>query len=153
MPLTEKGKEIKQAMTEQYGEKKGEQVFYASKNKGTITGVDSARLDSILAKCDEFDKRQPRDQGGQWTSGGGGMKTHKAEEKPKPYKQEKGEARESFERHQQRVRSTTPGTQEQRARQQERGAVVNRGRGEQFRQQDYRERVYQARMAQLRGKK
>ena len=42
MPLTDKGAEIKGAMTDQYGEKKGEQVFYASKNKGTITGVDSA---------------------------------------------------------------------------------------------------------------
>jgi hypothetical protein len=39
--LTEKGDKIKSAMQEQYGEKKGESVFYASKNKGTITGVDS----------------------------------------------------------------------------------------------------------------
>jgi hypothetical protein len=43
MPLTAKGKKIKSAMTEQYGEKKGEQVFYASKNKGNITGVDRPR--------------------------------------------------------------------------------------------------------------
>ena len=42
MPLTEKGKEIMQAMKEQYGEEKGEQVFHASKNKGTISGVDNA---------------------------------------------------------------------------------------------------------------
>jgi hypothetical protein len=42
MPLTEKGAEIKKAMEQQYGEKKGEQVFYASKNKGTITGVDQS---------------------------------------------------------------------------------------------------------------
>ena len=40
MPLTEKGKKIKTAMKKQYGAKKGEQVFYASKNKGTITGTD-----------------------------------------------------------------------------------------------------------------
>jgi hypothetical protein len=40
MPLTKKGKKIKSAMQEQYGDKKGEQVFYASKNKGTIEGVD-----------------------------------------------------------------------------------------------------------------
>src|SRR3974390_1630328 len=40
MPLTEKGGKIMGAMKEKYGEKKGEQVFYASKNKGTITGVD-----------------------------------------------------------------------------------------------------------------
>ena len=40
MPLTEKGKEILSAMRKQYGEKKGEQVFYASRNKGSIKGVD-----------------------------------------------------------------------------------------------------------------
>lgn len=45
MPLTPKGKKIKEAMTKPkseggYGAKKGEDVFYASKNKGTIKGVD-----------------------------------------------------------------------------------------------------------------
>jgi hypothetical protein len=44
MPLTEKGNKIKSAMQEQYGEKKGEEVFYASKNKGTITGVDKTTV-------------------------------------------------------------------------------------------------------------
>jgi hypothetical protein len=39
MPLTKKGKRIKSAMVEQYGKEKGEQVFYASQNKGTITGT------------------------------------------------------------------------------------------------------------------
>lgn len=43
MPLTKKGKEIKSAMTKEYGEKKGEKVFYASRNKGTIKGVDKAK--------------------------------------------------------------------------------------------------------------
>jgi len=43
MPLTKKGKKIKSAMTEQYGAKKAEQVFYASKNAGKITGVDKAK--------------------------------------------------------------------------------------------------------------
>ena len=42
MPLTAKGKEIETAMQKQYGEKEGERVFYASKNAGTISGVDSA---------------------------------------------------------------------------------------------------------------
>jgi hypothetical protein len=42
MPLTGKGEKIKSAMQEQYGAKKGTSVFYASKNKGTISGVDSA---------------------------------------------------------------------------------------------------------------
>jgi len=36
MPLTKKGKKIKRAMEEQYGKEKGEQVFYASQNKGKI---------------------------------------------------------------------------------------------------------------------
>jgi hypothetical protein len=39
MPLTKKGVKIKKAMVRQYGKKKGEQVFYASENKGIIKGV------------------------------------------------------------------------------------------------------------------
>ena len=39
MPLTKKGKKIKRAMQKQYGKKKGEKVFYASQNKGTIKGT------------------------------------------------------------------------------------------------------------------
>lgn len=39
MPLTEKGKKIKRAMVKQYGKKRGTSVFYASQNKGTITGT------------------------------------------------------------------------------------------------------------------
>jgi hypothetical protein len=39
MPLTKKGSKIKQAMRKTYGKKKGEEVFYASQNKGTITGT------------------------------------------------------------------------------------------------------------------
>jgi hypothetical protein len=45
VPLTEKGEKIKGAMTKQYGEKKGEEVFYASKNAGKISGVDAAKDD------------------------------------------------------------------------------------------------------------
>ena len=44
MPLTGKGSEIMENMKEQYGEEKGERVFYASKNKGTIEGVDAMPL-------------------------------------------------------------------------------------------------------------
>jgi hypothetical protein len=44
MPKTEKGEKIAAAMKEQYGAKKGEQVFYASKNAGKITGVDEATV-------------------------------------------------------------------------------------------------------------
>jgi hypothetical protein len=40
MPLSSKGKKIMRAMIRQYGKKKGEGVFYKSKNKGVIKGVD-----------------------------------------------------------------------------------------------------------------
>lgn len=43
MPLTKKGKKIKSAMTKEYGSKKGEKVFYASKNAGKISGVDKSK--------------------------------------------------------------------------------------------------------------
>ena len=48
MPLTPKGRKIEGAMEREYGEKKGEQVFYASKNKGTIKGVEGKKRE--LAK-------------------------------------------------------------------------------------------------------
>jgi hypothetical protein len=40
VPLTEKGSKIMSAMKKEYGAKKGEQVFYASRNAGKIKGVD-----------------------------------------------------------------------------------------------------------------
>jgi hypothetical protein len=43
MPLTKKGKKIKTAMKKEYGAKKGESVFYASANKGTIKGVEKKK--------------------------------------------------------------------------------------------------------------
>lgn len=51
MPLTAKGNEIKSAMQKEYGSKKGEEVFYASKNKGTISGVDSTGLNKNTPGC------------------------------------------------------------------------------------------------------
>lgn len=39
MPLNKKGEKIKKAMEKEYGEKKGDKVFYASENKGTIKNV------------------------------------------------------------------------------------------------------------------
>ena len=50
MPLTEKGKKIMNSMKKQYGKKKGETVFYASKNKGVIKGVDKTKKRSKNAK-------------------------------------------------------------------------------------------------------
>lgn len=43
MPLTKKGKKIKKAMDKTYGAKKGEKVFYASRNAGKIKGVDKKK--------------------------------------------------------------------------------------------------------------
>ncbi len=39
MPLTSKGRKIMAAMKKEYGDEKGERVFYASANKGKIRGV------------------------------------------------------------------------------------------------------------------
>lgn len=47
MPLTNKGQKIMSAMTSEYGEKKGKQVFYASRNAGKIKGVDP---ESVVSK-------------------------------------------------------------------------------------------------------
>ena len=35
-------------MTEQYGKDKGEQVFYASANKGVITGVEKRKKGGLV---------------------------------------------------------------------------------------------------------
>jgi len=43
MPLTDKGKQILASMKKQYGDKKGEQVFYASINKGKIKGAEAGK--------------------------------------------------------------------------------------------------------------
>ena len=43
MPLTEKGKKIMKSMKKQYGKNKGETVFYASRNKGVIKGVEKGK--------------------------------------------------------------------------------------------------------------
>lgn len=47
MPLTPKGEEIKSNMEKTYGKGKGESVFYASANKGTIKGVHNDRRPSM----------------------------------------------------------------------------------------------------------
>lgn len=39
MPLTKKGQKIKTEMVKEYGTEKGEKVFYASVNKGTVKGA------------------------------------------------------------------------------------------------------------------
>jgi hypothetical protein len=53
MPLSQKGRVIKAALQKEYGEKRGEKILYAGKNKGTFKGIDAlvdatARLDMRL---------------------------------------------------------------------------------------------------------
>jgi hypothetical protein len=43
MPLTDKGRKIRNTMRRQYGAKKGDQVFYASINKGKIRGAEKRK--------------------------------------------------------------------------------------------------------------
>lgn len=41
--MTKKGKKIMSEMKKEYGKEKGKKVFYASKNKGTIKGVEKKK--------------------------------------------------------------------------------------------------------------
>ena len=50
MPLNEKGRKIMKSMKKQYCKKRGETVFYASKNKGVIKGVEKKKKRSKNAK-------------------------------------------------------------------------------------------------------
>ena len=43
MPLTPKGKKIKKNMEKEYGKKKGTSIFYASINKGKVTGAEGKK--------------------------------------------------------------------------------------------------------------
>jgi hypothetical protein len=43
MPKTAKGRKIMKNMVKEYGPKKAENVFYASRNKGIIKSVDKPR--------------------------------------------------------------------------------------------------------------
>lgn len=51
MPLTSKGAKIMKSMKTEYGPKKGEQVFHASKNAGKINSVDKAREKAHQDMC------------------------------------------------------------------------------------------------------
>ena len=83
MPLTKKGKEIMKSMKEQYGNKKGESIFYASKNKGTIKGVEKAskgkmmkveKVKGALEKASKLHAAQAKTLGTVLKAAGGGLK-------------------------------------------------------------------------------
>ena len=50
MPLNKKGKKIMKSMKKQYRKKRGKTVFYASKNKGVIKGVEKRKKGAKNAK-------------------------------------------------------------------------------------------------------
>lgn len=60
MPLTKKGKKILAAMKQQFGEEKGKQVFFASANKGTITGVEQISVERRRQRRRRRKQRQKR---------------------------------------------------------------------------------------------
>lgn len=62
MPLTAKGEKILAAMKKQYGEKKGESVFYASQKKGTIKGTHNPRTRLESKVCRGLKKAFPKDK-------------------------------------------------------------------------------------------
>ena len=57
MPLTTKGEKIKRNMTKTYGPERGLKIFHASRNKGTIKGVDRKKK-----------KRRKRKKSKSWTT-------------------------------------------------------------------------------------
>lgn len=68
MPLTDKGSKIMRSMQKQYGARKGESVFYASRNKGTIKGVEGLtearrRRGQLMRRFAESLQRRARESG------------------------------------------------------------------------------------------
>jgi hypothetical protein len=61
MPLTAKGEKIKEALTKEYGAKKGEQVLYAGKNKGTFTGIDALERAEKAGEKEREAQRQAKE--------------------------------------------------------------------------------------------
>ncbi len=58
MPMTRKGKKIMSAMMDEYGSQKGAQVFYASVNKGKLTGVEKGQSKPHDAKARTHKRRR-----------------------------------------------------------------------------------------------
>ena len=92
MPLTDKGSEILAAMKKQYGDEKGEQVFYASKNAGKITGVDE--VDAPWGRL--LEEEVERGYHGQFATKGEGKEKEKGEKEPEAKHDDKGESLEDL---------------------------------------------------------
>jgi 8-oxo-dGTP pyrophosphatase MutT (NUDIX family) len=99
MPLTKKGEDILASMIQQYGETKGKEVFYASKNAGKISGVDddvasdtekAPKLDYVYAAGVLFltpegktlfvKRGQDEDHPGEWSLPGGKIENGESDE-------------------------------------------------------------------------
>lgn len=76
MPLNKKGKKIMASMKSQYGPKEGESVFYASKNKGTIKGVERKAGGGTMSKSRE---QEALESIGAIEKGAGGIPVYVAE--------------------------------------------------------------------------
>ena len=88
MPLTAKGEKIMSAMVEKYGAERGKEVFYKSKNAGTISGVDEGdaavtpsslqmQVDALTDKLAAADRRiSVLDEGEKKEEWGVGQKVH-----------------------------------------------------------------------------
>ena len=83
------------SMKEQYGDKKGESIFYASKNKGTIKGVEKAskgkmmkveKVKGALEKASKLHAAQAKTLGTVLKAAGGGLKEATKKLKAQGYK-------------------------------------------------------------------
>jgi hypothetical protein len=82
MPLTNKGEKILSGMEKEYGAKKGEEVFYASRNKGTISGVDAFNK---VADMTSDDWKELRDKLAKFFKEEAREPEHKEDAAPKGY--------------------------------------------------------------------
>ena len=57
MPLTKKGRKIMRNMKKEHGGKKGESIFYASRNKGTVKDVEKGRPKTAKKRSTRARKR------------------------------------------------------------------------------------------------
>ena len=64
MPLNQKGKDIMRNMKGKYGADKGESVFYASLNKGTISDVENVPRGTKMRRGGIVKKRKKMKHGG-----------------------------------------------------------------------------------------
>lgn len=64
MPLSKKGKKIKTSMEKHYGAEKGEDVFYASQQKGIITGTHKGKKKKKHSLVSKTKKRLKKVFGG-----------------------------------------------------------------------------------------